>query len=64
MYPAEIVMPMKAELTDSGFEEMITPNDVDSILNSEGTTLVMVNSVCGCAAGCARLSSAAMPVPA
>lgn len=54
MYPAEIVMPMKAELTDSGFEEMITPNDVDSILNSEGTTLVMVNSVCGCAAGCAR----------
>ena len=54
MYPAEIVMPMKAELTDSGFEELITPNDVDSILDSEGTTLVMVNSVCGCAAGSAR----------
>src|SRR6478735_8459826 len=54
MYPAEIVMPMKAELTENGFDELITPEDVDSTLNSDGTTLVMINSVCGCAAGSAR----------
>jgi len=54
MYPAEIVMPMKAELTDNGFEELTTPQEVESALKSEGTTLVMINSVCGCAAGAAR----------
>jgi len=54
MYPAEIVMPMKAELTDNGFEELVTPQEVDNALTSEGTTLVMINSVCGCAAGAAR----------
>jgi putative YphP/YqiW family bacilliredoxin len=54
MSPEEIVMPMKAELTDNGFEELLTPEEVDSSLQSEGTTLVMVNSVCGCAAGAAR----------
>ncbi|HEY6976823.1 MAG TPA: BrxA/BrxB family bacilliredoxin [Chitinophagaceae bacterium] len=54
MYPAEIVTPMKAELTENGFEELVTPEEVDSTLGSEGTTLVMVNSVCGCAAGSAR----------
>ena len=54
MYPSEIVMPMKAELTENGFEELVTPEDVDTTLSSEGTTLVMVNSVCGCAAGSAR----------
>lgn len=54
MYPAEIVMPMKAELTENGFEELITPDEVDSTLGGEGTTLVMINSVCGCAAGSAR----------
>lgn len=54
MYPAEIVIPMKAELTDNGFEEMNTATDVDNSLEAEGTTLVMVNSVCGCAAGAAR----------
>src|SRR6266487_939455 len=54
MYPAEIVMPMKAELTENGFEELVTPDEVDTTLSSEGTTLVMVNSVCGCAAGSAR----------
>ena len=54
MYPAEIVMPMKAELTENGFEELVTPEEVDSTLRGEGTTLVMVNSVCGCAAGSAR----------
>jgi putative YphP/YqiW family bacilliredoxin len=54
MYPAEIVLPMKAELTDNGFEELLTPAAVDSTLQQEGTTLVMINSVCGCAAGSAR----------
>ena len=54
MYPAEIVMPMKAELTDNGFDELVTPEEVDDALKSEGTTLVMINSVCGCAAGSAR----------
>ena len=54
MYPAEIVMPMKAELTDNGFDELLTSDEVDGILKTEGTTLIMVNSVCGCAAGSAR----------
>jgi len=54
MYPAEIVIPMKAELTDNGFDELVTPEEVDDALKSEGTTLVMINSVCGCAAGSAR----------
>ena len=54
MYPAEIVMPMKAELTDNGFEELTSPEEVESTLKSEGTTLVMINSVCGCSAGSAR----------
>ncbi len=47
-------MPMKAELTDNGFEDLATINDVEDVLNKEGTTLVMVNSVCGCSAGSAR----------
>jgi putative YphP/YqiW family bacilliredoxin len=54
MYPAEIVMPMKAELTDNGFEELTTPDEVQEAINSQGTVLVMINSVCGCAAGSAR----------
>ncbi len=55
MYPAEIVNPMKAELTTVGFDELTTPEAVDAALNKEdGTVLVMVNSVCGCAAGSAR----------
>jgi len=54
MYPAEIVLPMKEELTDNGFTELTTPEEVDSQLTKEGTTLVMINSVCGCAAGAAR----------
>ena len=47
-------MPMKAELTENGFDELVTPDEVDQALKSEGTTLVMINSVCGCAAGAAR----------
>lgn len=54
MYPAEIVLPMKAELTDNGFEEMTTAVSVDETLKQEGTTLVVINSVCGCAAGTCR----------
>lgn len=54
MYPAELVMPMKAELTDKGFQDLTTPEQVNEALKQSGTTLVMVNSVCGCAAGAAR----------
>jgi putative YphP/YqiW family bacilliredoxin len=54
MYPAEIVLPMKEELTDSGFTELLTPDEVDAQLGKQGTTLVMINSVCGCSAGSAR----------
>jgi putative YphP/YqiW family bacilliredoxin len=54
MYPAEIVLPMKEELTENGFKELLTSEDVDAQLRDEGTTLVMVNSVCGCSAGSAR----------
>jgi putative YphP/YqiW family bacilliredoxin len=54
MYPAELVVPMKEELTDNGFTELLTPEDVDNQLKQEGTTLVMINSVCGCSAGTAR----------
>jgi putative YphP/YqiW family bacilliredoxin len=45
---------MKAELTENGFDELLTPDEVDSAIAQEGTTLVMINSVCGCAAGSAR----------
>jgi putative YphP/YqiW family bacilliredoxin len=45
---------MKAELTDHGFEELLTPDAVDSQMKKQGTTLVMINSVCGCSAGSAR----------
>lgn len=54
MYPEEIVIPMKEELTENGFTELLTAADVDAQLAREGTTLVMVNSVCGCSAGSAR----------
>lgn len=54
MYPEEIVIPMKEELTDNGFKEMLTAGEVDSQLKEKGTTLIMINSVCGCSAGTAR----------
>jgi putative YphP/YqiW family bacilliredoxin len=55
MYPEQIVKPMKAELTDAGFNELTTPDAVDAALkDSKGTVLCVVNSVCGCAAGAAR----------
>ena len=45
---------MKEELTDNGFSELLTPQEVDNQLKEKGTTLVMINSVCGCSAGSAR----------
>ena len=55
MYPEEIVAPMKAELTEAGFDELLTAEQVDELMNNmSGTALVMVNSVCGCAAANAR----------
>jgi putative YphP/YqiW family bacilliredoxin len=45
---------MKAELTSQGFTELLTPTDVDQAFQQPGTTLVMINSVCGCSAGTAR----------
>ena len=54
MYPAEIVLPMKEELTENGFAEMLTASEVDEKISEQGTTLVVINSVCGCSAGTAR----------
>lgn len=54
MYPKELVIPMKEELTENGFTELLTPEDVNNQLQQKGTTLVMINSVCGCSAGTAR----------
>jgi putative YphP/YqiW family bacilliredoxin len=54
MYPAEIVIPMKKELTTIGFEELLTAEAVETAMSKLGTALVVVNSVCGCAAANAR----------
>ena len=54
MYPEELVHPMRAELTQIGFEELRSADEVDERLNQKGTTLVVVNSICGCAARMAR----------
>jgi len=54
MYPEEIVQPMKEELTENGFKELLSSTDVENQLKEKGTTLVMINSVCGCSAGSAR----------
>ncbi len=54
MYPREIVIPMKEELTENGFRELLTEEEVNNQLSQPGTTLVMINSVCGCSAGSAR----------
>jgi len=59
MYDPEMVRPMREELTRLGFEELRTPADVDAVLSSErAPTLVVVNSVCGCAARNARPAAA------
>nr|WP_299382465.1 BrxA/BrxB family bacilliredoxin [Allomuricauda sp.] len=54
MYPEELVKPMRADLATAGFEELYTSDAVEDALKQEGTTLVVVNSVCGCAAANAR----------
>ncbi len=54
MYPEELVKPMRAELSEAGFEELYTAGSVKDAISKEGTTLVVVNSVCGCAARNAR----------
>ncbi len=54
MYPEEMVRPMKAELVDAGFQDLHTAVAVENAIKAAGTTLVVVNSVCGCAARNAR----------
>ena len=54
-YPEMMIAPMRQDLVQVGFSEMKTPEDVDNVLGTDkGTTLVAVNSVCGCAAGMMR----------
>src|SRR5437868_8878043 len=54
MYPEEIVTTIKEELTENGFQKLLTADEVDKTLQQEGTSLVFINSVCGCSAGTAR----------
>lgn len=54
MYPAELVQPMRDDLGTAGFEHLYTSEEVTNAINREGTTLLVVNSVCGCAAANAR----------
>ncbi|MBK6264778.1 BrxA/BrxB family bacilliredoxin [Marivirga sp. S37H4] len=55
MYPEEMVAPMRADLTEVGFEELKTSDAVvNHLKDHKGTSLVVINSVCGCAAGAAR----------
>ncbi|PZR29647.1 MAG: BrxA/BrxB family bacilliredoxin [Azospira oryzae] len=55
MYPEQLVAPMRQELTTAGFTELKTPEQVENLVkNEKGTTLLVINSVCGCAAGAAR----------
>ena len=56
MYPEHLVAPMRGDLTSAGFTELKTKDEVDQKLRDEnkGTNLLVINSVCGCAAGAAR----------
>ncbi|MDA0303813.1 MAG: BrxA/BrxB family bacilliredoxin [Bacteroidetes bacterium] len=54
MYPPELVAPKKTELTEAGFSEMLTVDDVDAAIAQSGSTLIVINSVCGCAASSMR----------
>lgn len=55
MYPEQLVAPMRQDLTVAGFKELKTPDEViKNIKDEKGTTLLVINSVCGCAAGAAR----------
>ncbi len=53
-YPEQMVAPMRQELVEQGFQQLMTPAQVDAALQQPGTTLLLVNSVCGCAAAGAR----------
>ena len=53
-YPEPFIAPMRAELTQLGVQELRTPEQVDTAVRSDGTVMIVVNSVCGCAAGKAR----------
>lgn len=54
MYPKELVSPMKEEMVAGGFQELLTAGEVEETLQQPGTTLLFINSVCGCSAGTAR----------
>ncbi len=54
MYPENLTKPMKEELISVGFQDVVSADQVDALMKEEGTALVVVNSVCGCAAGTAR----------
>ena len=54
MYPEQLVAPMRTDLTSAGFTELKSTEEVDTHLKNKGTTLLVINSVCGCAAGAAR----------
>ncbi len=54
MYPQELTAPMEAQLVEAGFSALHSASEVEATLKKEGSTLVVVNSVCGCAAGTAR----------
>jgi len=58
-YMQSMIQPMRDELTRNGFKELLTPEDVVNELENKGVTLVVVNSVCGCAAGLARPAAVA-----
>ena len=60
MYPEELIAPMRAELANNGYTETKTPDEVTAAINADGTTFVVVNSVCGCAAGSARPAAMAV----
>lgn len=53
-YSPLLIKPFREELTDLGIQELLNPEDVDTIMKMSGTTLIVINSVCGCAAGMAR----------
>lgn len=53
-YPTALVQPMKEELTEQGFQELLTAASVDKLLAQSGSILVVINSVCGCSAGALR----------
>ncbi|EIT86818.1 hypothetical protein A374_04569 [Fictibacillus macauensis ZFHKF-1] len=56
-YMKQMAQPMRDELTNAGFQELTTPEEVEQFMESDETSLVVINSVCGCAAGLARPSA-------